>query len=104
MDAYLFSITAFLAVGCQTFKQGDTSTDTETAACIKAAEITEECMYINIDCDEPLAVTCSYEDISVDSNNCVCDNGIYQAICDAGLTDSLEELEAGISCVSEGND
>ena len=99
---YLTIMITVFAVGCQFGQQTDTAEDL-TAACARAAEIEEECSYIDIDCGEPLVVTCSYKEVSRSSSSCSCDNRIYREICDAGITDSLEELEAGISCTTENN-
>jgi len=104
MNKYLGQMIVLLAMGCQSFNQSDTSTDGRTAACVKADEIEAECEYVDIDCGDPLSVTCSYEDISVVSSSCSCDKRIYGAICAAGITDSLEALEEGIVCVTESDD
>ena len=96
----LILIAAILTMGCQSFHQKDSASNDRTAACIKADEIEEECSYIDIDCGEPVPITCSYEEVSVNSNSCSCDQRIYRAICDAGITDSLEVLEAGIMCTT----
>ena len=101
MNKVLGQLIVLLMVGCQSFNQSDTSADDRIAACVKADEIEAECEYIDIDCGEPLSVTCSYQDISVVSSSCSCDHRIYGAICDAGITDNLEALQEGIVCVTE---
>ncbi|MBT6432279.1 MAG: hypothetical protein HOK28_04255, partial [Deltaproteobacteria bacterium] len=45
--------------------------------------------------------TCNYGEISVTDTscqNCQVLNQLYTALCDAGITDSLADIEAGIEC------
>jgi len=70
----------------------------QSAACAEHDKRTEECEDVNIDCEENLSKQCTYGDITVTIRACDCDSWVYEAVCDAGITDSLETIENGTEC------
>jgi len=85
---------AFGLIACGDKDPDDSGVDL-TGACELAAEIDAcpECA----DGD----VTCSYGDVSateLSCGDCQATVALYNALCDAGVEDSREAIEAGMSC------
>ena len=72
--------------------------ESEKTACTYAPELTEQCVEEAVDCLQSLPMICTYGDIVVETDECACGDVIYQAICDAGVTDSVETIQAGLVC------
>ena len=51
-----------------------------------------------MDCMQSNPQICAYEDILVETEECNCADIIYQAICDAGVTASIETIQDGLVC------
>ena len=61
-------------------------------------KISDECQYIDIDCGDPTCELCTYKDISASICSCTCHNRLYEALCEAGITDSIEAIDEGTEC------
>ena len=100
-----------LSAGCRTDIDADSASvgdkDPEgvpddgsvSAACAEAARLeTEDCATVS--CAEADPLTCTYGGLSVEGDDCGCFTKwrLYEALCNAGVTDDLETLEAGIVC------
>jgi len=99
-----------LTTGCRTDNDADSASaddkdpadpdgDSVSAACAEAARLeTEDCATVN--CAEADPLTCTYGEFSVDGDDCGCFTTwrLYEALCEAGVTDDLATLEAGIVC------
>jgi len=69
----------------------------QSAACAEHEKRMAECEDVDIDCEESLSKQC-YGDITVTLRACNCDSFVYGAVCEAGITDSLETIENGTEC------
>ena len=67
-------------------------------ACVEHEERMAECELVDIDCAESQSKQCSYGDIEVTLHSCDCDSWVYGAVCEAGISDSLETIESGTEC------
>jgi hypothetical protein len=104
-----------LSLGCRTDTDADSATaadkdpegdpesdpdgESVSAACAEAARLeTEDCATVN--CAEADPLTCTYGEISVDGDDCGCFTTwrLYEALCEAGVSDDPATLEAGIVC------
>ena len=78
----------------------DSSPGEQTAACAEVDRLeTEECLEMN--CLQAEPQTCSYGSFLSEGDDCGCMT-LYRLmvdLCEAGNSDSLETLEAGIVCV-----
>jgi hypothetical protein len=87
---------AFGLIACGDDKDsGDSGAAEQSAAC-QLAEEHAACP----ECDDG-EVTCSYGDESATENSCggcQAEAALYRQLCDAGVEDSLADIEAGLSC------
>ena len=72
--------------------------ETEKTACEHAPTLTQQCAEEAFDCLQSLPQLCTYGDVTVETDECACADIIYQAICDAGITDGVETIQAGLVC------
>ncbi len=72
--------------------------DSELPACVEHEERMAECDMVDIECAESLNKQCNYGDIEVTLHSCNCDSWVYGAVCEAGISDSLETIESGTEC------
>ena len=72
--------------------------DSEIPACVEHDERMALCDLVDIDCEESLSRQCNYGDIEVTLHSCSCDSWVYGAVCEAGISDSLEAIESGTEC------
>ena len=72
---------------------------TEPPACTESEERLAECEGVYIDCaGDAGSRACSYKDLEVVLPGCDCHDGIFGEVCEAGLMDTVEEINAGIVC------
>ncbi len=93
------SLTLAVLVGCSASTSDTGETDTGTPACIEAADLAaDECATTT--CLEADPLTCSYGDVSIDSDDCSCHARLelYEALCESDTQDSVETIDAGTSC------
>lgn len=94
-----YFVTFAFFFGCQEAEDEQRSDD-PLPACAKASELTITCAEEPWDCVQTLPMTCTYRDIVVETDDCSCSDVIFQAICDAGLEDSVETIQEGLECVT----
>ena len=91
LRVFSFLSLSILFLACNT-------TEMEKTACERAPELTEICVEEAVDCVQSLPQNCTYGDVLVETDECACRDIVYQAICDAGITDSVETIENGLVC------
>ena len=72
--------------------------ESATNACERVEELTQQCIDESFDCLQSLPMICTYGEVVVETDECACRDVVYQAICDAGVTDSVETIQAGLVC------
>jgi len=98
----LFLPALLLGTACRTDindKDSGTAEPEGSAACQEAARLEADDCYTVL-CAEAFPLTCTYGDVVADGDDCGCWTQwmVYDALCSAGNTDSLETLQDGLVC------
>ena len=96
---FICVVTTVFLFACQD-TQDEQKPDDTLPACAKAVELTTSCNEEPWDCVQTLPMTCTYGDVVIETDDCSCYDVIFQAICDAGIEDSVETIQQGLECVT----
>ena len=73
-------------------------TESGLPACDRVSELTQQCIEEAVDCVQSLPMICTYGDVVVETDECACRDVVYQAICDAGISDGVDAIKDGLVC------